>query len=293
VAETLPTPKCTNQQKGCTTADGHRGCQDFEGYDAVTSSNEHPTLGQTIINVRYGDCHRIFDEAPCAPNRIASCTTTYGTVGLQTCQLDNTWEPCRAVEWCNGIDDDGNHLIDDGDVCRLPVSVWKLDHSKGFDTWLVGSGAIPPSEGTVTQYRWSIAGRDPIPPTTYDVLPYTFPAEGDYEVTLEVTTSTGKTGRETQHVVIQNYVIASAGDSIASGEGNPDIPSPPPPANLRWSGIPAEWQSRKCHRSLNSFHALAARAIEQADPHTSVSFVSTACSGAGIRSGMVGAYAGQ
>jgi lysophospholipase L1-like esterase len=53
------------------------------------------------------------------------------------------------------------------------------------------------------------------------------------------------------------------------------------------------WQSRQCHRSAHSGQVQAARLLEEADPHTSVTFVHLACSGATIQKGLIGGYTGQ
>jgi hypothetical protein len=44
----------------------------------------------------------------------------------------------------------------------------------------------------------------------------------------------------------------------------------------------AHWQEENCHRSANSGQVVAAQRIEQSDPHSSVTFVHLACSGAKI-----------
>jgi hypothetical protein len=53
------------------------------------------------------------------------------------------------------------------------------------------------------------------------------------------------------------------------------------------------WQSRQCHRSQHSGQVQAARALEEADPHTSVTFIHLACSGALINSGLLLEHEGQ
>lgn len=47
----------------------------------------------------------------------------------------------------------------------------------------------------------------------------------------------------------------------------------------------ADWQDEDCHRSAYSGQVLAAKRLEQLDPHTSVTFVHLACSGSQIRTG--------
>ena len=56
--------------------------------------------------------------------------------------------------------------------------------------------------------------------------------------------------------------------------------------------VRATWEARRCHRSANSGSAQAAKALEDADPHTSVTFVHLACSGASMVYGLLGYYQG-
>ena len=113
-----------------------------------------------------------------------------------------------------------------------------------------------------------------------------YPREGTYTVTVTLRDgSTTRTGRRT--FVVQDWLIVGLGDSNGSGEGSPDVPSPPLPAR-----DPPVWQAPQCDRSAYSFEAQAARSIENRDPRTSVTFVHLACSGASIQEGLLGAYAG-
>jgi hypothetical protein len=56
--------------------------------------------------------------------------------------------------------------------------------------------------------------------------------------------------------------------------------------------LSATWQAERCHRSAKSGAGQAAQQLEQADPHTSVTFVHLACSGASIVYGLLGWYQG-
>jgi hypothetical protein len=108
------------------------------------------------------------------------------------------------------------------------------------------------------------------------------PAVGDYQVQLTVTTQDGPSMTGSRTVTVRDLLIVSMGDSIASGEGNPDD-----------RGTFTHWNDTVCHRAWNSGHAQAALMMEDADPHTSVTFVSTACSGAGIDVGLLQRYTGM
>jgi len=87
---------------------------------------------------------------------------------------------------------------------------------------------------------------------------------------------------------LKDFLIVSLGDSYASGEGVPDRSLTRP----RRFSKPSEWQDKQCHRSAKSAAALAAARVENADPHTSVTFVHLACSGGTIKAGLLGRYGG-
>lgn len=114
---------------------------------------------------------------------------------------------------------------------------------------------------------------------------YKFPGEGVYSVKLEIKDgSDNLVGAHTRHVTVQDWLIFAIGDSIASGEGVPEL-------NVFQAGS-AQWQSRRCHRSAHAGVAWAARQIELDDPRTSVTFVHLACSGAEILNGLLNGYNG-
>lgn len=75
-----------------------------------------------------------------------------------------------------------------------------------------------------------------------------------------------------------DHLVVSLGDSVASGEGNPD------------GRNPVRWKNRRCHRSLRSGQALAA--IDVLGAEADGRFVSFACSGAQIDVGMLTPYKG-
>jgi len=116
---------------------------------------------------------------------------------------------------------------------------------------------------------------------------HAFPAEGTYKVTIATKKRIAagvyaSVGKLTKTVVVQDWLIAGLGDSVASGEGNPDI-----------YGAQPKWESARCDRSAASFEARTALRVEKADVHTSVTFVHLACSGAGIAKGAVGPFFGE
>ena len=121
----------------------------------------------------------------------------------------------------------------------------------------------------------------------------------------------------TKLVVPRDYLIVSLGDSYASGEGNPDLPGdadwqfPLNPLALKAYTGPCSgsspapddcaqaWQDNRpfspvalCHRSGKAGPARAAAELEVSDPHSSVTFIHLACSGATISKGILSSYLG-
>ena len=90
-------------------------------------------------------------------------------------------------------------------------------------------------------------------------------------MTLTATAVGGEEATVTKQVEVDDLMIVSVGDSIASGEGNPDIESPG-----------SRWQLERCHRSAFGGPAQAARWLEAADARTSVTLLHLACSGGRI-----------
>jgi hypothetical protein len=162
-------------------------------------------------------------------------------------------------------------------------------YSVNFDGCMSRGNVSP-----IVSYTWRIEGNG----ISYELFenscrmshPLNLP-EGNYTVTLIVRTQNGMADLTTRTVVVKNLLIVSIGDSYASGEGNPDQPQ-----RFDFTGLfvekGPEWEDKNCHRSANAGPAQAALEIERSDPHTSVTFLSYACSGATITQGLVGWYDG-
>jgi lysophospholipase L1-like esterase len=80
-------------------------------------------------------------------------------------------------------------------------------------------------------------------------------------------------------VDVNDELVVVLGDSVASGEGNPQSDGP-------------KWADPPCHRSSQAGFQQAAELVAQSLVHRSITFVSLACSGARIRRGLIGRYAG-
>jgi lysophospholipase L1-like esterase len=131
------------------------------------------------------------------------------------------------------------------------------------------------------EYRWSVDGAavpsQALGPCSYRL---TFDRPGSFQLTLSARVG-DRTASVTQEVAVKGRLIVSLGDSVASGEGVPDIGFP---------GV--RWQSRQCHRSARAAPALAAQRLQRRDPSTPITFVHLACSGATIANGLLGSYGG-
>lgn len=112
------------------------------------------------------------------------------------------------------------------------------------------------------------------------------PQLGAHNVTILVTAADGFKAMSTQQVVMKDYLIVSLGDSYASGQGNPDRPAVYDASGQLVSG--PIWENQRTDLSANAGPVQAALALEQSDPHSSVTFLSFASSGATIPSGLLG-----
>lgn len=93
--------------------------------------------------------------------------------------------------------------------------------------------------------------------------------------------------------VPEDYLFVIAGDSYASGEGNPDRPCSR--RSLLTCGTPALWMDEECHRSFWSAGMRTALRMIQEDRagrRGAYTVVNVACSGAGMAEGVVQGYGG-
>ncbi len=112
------------------------------------------------------------------------------------------------------------------------------------------------------------------------------PWDASYRIKLTITAPDNQSQAFENIVHVRDFLIVSIGDSYGSGEGTPDVPQVlglyDGALNIQYVSEPAKWADRRCHRSAFAGPAQAALAIEGADPQTSVTFLSFACSGAAV-----------
>jgi len=138
--------------------------------------------------------------------------------------------------------------------------------------------------------------------------------------TVDVTSGPEVPQRVGTEILVRDFLIAGLGDSIASGEGNPDRAIAladdgfcfrsylgtsqfyrPSRAGFKggracesyeslqtWQRQAAQWFNSACHRSLYSYQTRAALALAAQNPHVAVTYLPLACSGATIADGLFG-----
>ena len=119
----------------------------------------------------------------------------------------------------------------------------------------------------------------------------TLPAHADPAATCRFVSDPVSEGRHRltasgdapQDIDVVRYVIASLGDSVASGEDR----------DRRADLSKAQWQDRRCHRSLRSGAALAAMAVERSSAGSLVALLALGCSGATMPVGLEAPYGGD
>lgn len=141
-------------------------------------------------------------------------------------------------------------------------------------------------------------------------------------VTVDVSSGADAPQRVTTEIAVRDILIAGLGDSVASGEGNPDkqialadegfcfqsyLGGPgseyfrPSRAGYKggracgssgqlqtWQRYSAVWLNPACHRSLYSYQTRTALALAIRYPHIAVTYLPLACTGATIADGLLG-----
>jgi len=144
--------------------------------------------------------------------------------------------------------------------------------------------------------------------------------------TVEVSSAEGSQRLATE-IAVRDIFIAGLGDSVASGEGNPDRPIAladegfcfryylsaataqyyrPSRAGYKggraceapdflpvWQRQSALWFNPACHRSLYSYQTRTALALAVRYPHIAVTYLPLACTGATIADGLFGSQRGR
>jgi hypothetical protein len=139
----------------------------------------------------------------------------------------------------------------------------------------------------IAKYRWQITpnGGNPLPPqeSTFCRNHVAFDALGAYTLDVSVQSTDGRwVSAPSEEMVLKDYLVVGMGDSYASGEGNPDWNNEELKLEQNTRDPQNRWSYAPKHLSVWSGHVQAALMLERSDPHSSVTFVSVAQSGANI-----------
>jgi hypothetical protein len=177
---------------------------------------------------------------------------------------------------------------------------------------------------------WSFDDGDGPQTSTFDCAePVNLRVRAGRQTVASVDVSSGPeaTQRVSTEISVRDILIAGLGDSIASGEGNPDRaialadegfcfrtllgsagtqyyrPSragykggracEAPDTLANWQRHAALWFNSACHRSLYSYQTRTALALAVRYPHLAVTYLPLACTGASIPDGMLGTLRGR
>ncbi len=158
--------------------------------------------------------------------------------------------------------------------------------------WLqaVGGIALP----AAAQCEWRIGGELVAAAGCGERVSGTLPYPGSAEISVNAV------GEQPIVVTaaVRDILIASMGDSFASGEGNPDRPAEFGDGNRYRNLYPlrkdnhvggsAIWTDQLCHRSLYGQNLRAALQIAVENRQLAITFLDYSCSGAGIEDGILG-----
>lgn len=183
------------------------------------------------------------------------------------------------------------------------------------------TGAVPVG----ATCAWSFDDGDGPQQSTFDCAePVNLRVRYDRQTVATVDVSSGPEPpqRISTEIMVRDILIAGLGDSIASGEGNPDRPialsdegfcfryylgtasaqyyrpsragykggraCEAPDTLQNWQRHSAVWFNSACHRSLYSYQTRTALALAVQYPHIAVTYLPLACTGATIASGLFG-----
>jgi hypothetical protein len=174
------------------------------------------------------------------------------------------------------------------------LGAYEPDYAQVPRDWTILATATLKRRGSARMHcLWSVDGGSPAAETSCRNATLLTKTSSEVHVVV-LSSSDAVLGEASLKVEPHDILIASLGDSFASGEGNPETRRPVLSRIRAHVQAPmAGWSDRRCHRSLLAGATLAAYDVAAANKHSSVTFVGFACSGASVREGVLGSYEGQ
>lgn len=201
----------------------------------------------------------------------ADCTASI-TAAAPTHRLTPRFDWTVAAHY---VDVDGDGLPDPANITGTAADNVIVGGNDTLQVTLDGCASLSAGGGSlITRYLWSVndalvADVDRCAGPTIEVHTGTEP-----KIRLEVRDDRGDRAVTVRTIAPKDLLVVSLGDSVASGEGSPIRPG---------NAVPSlAWSDPSCHRSSYAGPAAAAQELENSDPHTAVTFVQLACSGAAI-----------
>jgi hypothetical protein len=167
-------------------------------------------------------------------------------------------------------------------------------HPDAFTVQFAAAGTLA-ADPTAVSFDWTLSGQPFVnlnpnvlgPKRSWSMTGRNATARlpaGNYRVILTMTDQSSRTRSVSESLTVRDLLLVSLGDSFASGEGNPEVPAKPGHRPEWAEGLTPEMTRAhaEAHRSNLAGPARAALEIERRDPHTSVTFISVAHSGARI-----------
>ncbi len=178
-----------------------------------------------------------------------------------------------------GLDANSNGIID---VPNTAAYAKSADPRFRVDLQSSPSGA--------TNHAWTITGGGLAQPIqAFGRNPTVQLPEGTYTVTLDANENSVQR-TVTKPVLVNDILIVGIGDSMAAGEGNPELEFQLAQPNI-WADESTPHPD--AHRSTKAYSAQAALALENGDPRSSVTYVNLAHTGATTSEGILGPFRGH
>ncbi|WP_426573856.1 Ig-like domain repeat protein [Aquihabitans sp. McL0605] len=216
---------------------------------------------------------------------IGGAATAALAVGPPDGTLRYTW----SIGDRYGLDADSDGIVDDHDgitdLAKDKAFIQTPTYQLTFDS--CASPAVTDRTSVITGFTVTLTGAEA---KTVDgtSCKQTVPVTklGTFTAKVEIKVGPVTVDSRTETIAPKDDLLVSVGDSVASGEGNPDTVV----SGTNWT---PKWENEQCHRTSLAGPAQAALRMERRDPHSSVTFIHLACSGASITQGLLGDYAGQ
>ena len=192
--------------------------------------------------------------------------------------------------------DASTHKYDKGFIADANWSV-SMDLSLSLDE----NGKRATEDGNLVAYEWHVEGIDvefKKSLTSFNPIEtISFPKTGSYNVTAIVHTISGQRDTISEIMNLQNHLIVSIGDSFSSGEGNPELPLTGRDCGnttrkfrkigSKHLSTEAGWLEPEAHRSRKAGTFQAVELLETIDPHSTITFLSFATTGAEVVNGLM------